>query len=186
MDKKNLEETFKGLEGTFDTQEPHKGHQHRFLKKLNTSNEVVELKRKQFSWWKPIPIAASIALLLGLVFVQFNIKQNIDTQVAEISQEISNAQFHFSSLIEEQVKALEAENSPETEKIISDTLIQLRGLEVDYTNLEQELLNGGNSKLILSAMITNFQTRIDLLNDVLSQIETIKNLKNYNDENFTI
>ena len=57
---------------------------------------------------------------------------------------------------------------------------------MDYIKLEGELLNGGNSKLILSAMITNFQIRIDLLNDVLNQIETIKNLKNYNDENFTI
>jgi hypothetical protein len=35
-------------------------------------------------------------------------------------------------------------------------------------------------------MITNFQTRIDLLQDVLDQVENIKNLKNYNDANYTI
>ena len=57
---------------------------------------------------------------------------------------------------------------------------------INYKVLEQDLLNGGNSKLILSAMITNFQTRIDLLQDVLDQVENIKNLKNYNDENYTI
>jgi len=65
-------------------------------------------------------------------------------------------------------------------------MIQLKKLETNYKQLETDLINGGNDKLILSAMITNFQTRIDLLQDVINQIETIKNLKNYNDENLTI
>jgi len=34
-------------------------------------------------------------------------------------------------------------------------------------------------------MITNFQTRIDLNNEVLEQIEEIKILKNYKNENIT-
>jgi len=65
-------------------------------------------------------------------------------------------------------------------------MLQLQRLETGYQNLEQDLVNGGNSKLILSAMITNFQTRIDLLQDVIDQISTIKTLKNQNDANFTI
>ncbi len=106
--------------------------------------------------------------------------------MAKISPEVGNTQVYFASLIEDQVKLLENESSPEAQKIISDTMIQLKKLETNYKKLETDLLNGGNDKLILSAMITNFQTRIDLLQDVINQIETIKNLKNYNDENFTI
>ena len=56
-------------------------------------------------------------------------------------------------------------------------------MEKDYKELERNLIQGGNSKLILSAMITNFQTRINLLNAVLNQIETIKILKNNGNEN---
>ena len=114
----------------------------------------------------------------------FNTSPTIEQQVAEISPEVSQTQFYFASLIEEQVRQLENESTPETQKIIDDTMIQLNKLDTNYKVLEQDLLNGGNSKLILSAMITNFQTRIDLLRDVINQIETIKNLKNYNDENF--
>ena len=110
----------------------------------------------------------------------------MEDNVAEVSSEVSNTQFYFASLIEEQVNQLESENSPETKNIIDDTMIQLKKLETDYIKLESDLQKGGNSKMILSAMITNFQTRIALLQDVLGQIETIKNLKNYNDENFTI
>ena len=186
MEKENLEDLFKELHGQFDTEEPSSGHQERFLAKLNDSNQTITLNKPRVNWWKPLSIAASLALLVALVYGQLDLNPSLEEQVAEISPEVANTQFYFASLIEEQVKELEAEDSPETKKIISDTMIQLKKLEQDYKLLENELLKGGNSKLILSAMITNFQTRIDLLNDVLSQIETIKNLKNYNDENFTI
>ena len=84
------------------------------------------------------------------------------------------------------LKDLNSEKSPETERIINDTMLQLKKLELNYTEMEQDLINGGNGKLILSAMITNFQTRIELLNEVMTQIENIKTIKNTNDANYTI
>ena len=88
--------------------------------------------------------------------------------------------------IEDQIKELENESTPETKILVDDAMIQLNKLEINYKKLEQDLLNGGNSKLILSAMITNFQTRIDLLQEVMDKIENIKTFKNYDDENITI
>jgi len=87
---------------------------------------------------------------------------------------------------EEQIKELENESTPETKILVDDTMAQLTKLEINYKKLEQDLINGGNSKLILSAMITNFQTRIDLLQEVMDKIENIKTFKNYDDENITI
>ncbi len=189
MEKDNLQDMFNDLKGSFDTEEPRSGHRERFLDKLNSSSEddkVVELRLKKKNWWKPLSIAASVAVLCLLAVGLYNSNPNVDQQLAEISPEVSNTQVYFASLIEDQVKKLENESSPETQKIISDTMIQLKKLETNYSQLENDLLNGGNDKLILSAMITNFQTRIDLLQDVINQIETIKSLKNYNDENITI
>ena len=80
---------------------------------------------------------------------------------------------------------MQGESTPETQQLIADTMTQLRTLDSDYNKMVQDLLDGGNSKLILSAMITNFQTRIDLLNEVLEQIEEIKNIKNYGNEHIT-
>jgi galactokinase/mevalonate kinase-like predicted kinase len=109
----------------------------------------------------------------------------VQQQVSKISPEITNTEYYFASVIEDQVKKMQKESTPETQKLIADTMIQLRNLDSDYKKMEQDLLDGGNSKLILSAMITNFQTRIDLLNEVLEQIEEIKNFKNYENENIT-
>tara|TARA_R110002111_G_scaffold103089_4_gene159705 strand:- start:1010 stop:1342 length:333 start_codon:yes stop_codon:yes gene_type:complete len=109
----------------------------------------------------------------------------VQQQVSKISPEITNTEFYFASVIEDQIKKMQNESTPETQKLIADTMIQLRNLDSDYKKMERDLLDGGNSKLILSAMITNFQTRIDLLNEVLEQIEEIKNLKKYKNENIT-
>lgn len=186
MEKDKISQLFDQLQGTFDIEEPAGGHQHRFLEKLQAAQGVVSIQKKKNTWWRSLSIAASAAILLAIGFGMFNTAPTIDQQVAEISPEVSQTQFYFASLIEDQVRQLESESSPETQKIIDDTMIQLKKLDANYKVLEQDLLNGGNSKLILSAMITNFQTRIDLLQEVLDQVSTIKNLKNYNDENYTI
>ena len=186
MKKENLENLFKTLQGSFDSEEPNEGHKQRFIEKLNASHKVVLINKKKSSWWKPLSIAASIAILCTVGISLFYVMPTTGEQVAEISPEVSKTEFYFANLIEEQVKKLKSESTPQTQKIIEDTMVQLKKLEVNYKKLEQDLLNGGNSKLILSAMITNFQTRIDLLQDVMYQIETIKTLKNYDDENYTI
>jgi len=186
MEKDKINKLFEGLEGTFDTEEPKVGHQARFLEKLHNSDKVVLLPKKKTTWWKPLSIAASVAVVCLITLGIYNSRPTLNEQVANISPEVSNTQVYFASLIEDQVKLLENESSPEAQKIISDTMMQLKKLESNYRLLENDLINGGNDKLLLSAMITNFQTRIDLLQDVINQIETIKNLKNHNDENFTI
>ncbi len=186
MENDNIATLFKKLQGSFDIEESQEGHQHRFLEKLQASQGLVSIQKKKNTWWRPLSIAASVVILLGIGLSIFNDSPTINQQVAEISPEVSQTQFHFASLIDEQVRELENQSTPETKKIIDDTMIQLIKLDTNYKILEQDLINGGNSKLILSAMITNFQTRIDLLQDVLDQVENIKNLKNYNDANYTI
>lgn len=185
MKKDEIEELFTRLEGDFDFEEPRAGHQERFLDKLNQSQGVVSITRKS-NWWRPLSIAASIALVCVLGWQLFDGQPTVKEQVVEIAPEISETEFYFASLIAEQVQVLRDEKSPETAKLVDDTLMQLDKLEADYQALEQELINGGNSQLLLNAMITNFQTRIDLLREVLDTIETIKNLKPADDANFTI
>ncbi|PRX55455.1 hypothetical protein [Flagellimonas meridianipacifica] len=186
MKKENLDDLFERLQGEFDVEEPRSGHQERFLDKLNQSKGVVSLHRRKNKLWKPLSIAASVTVLCLLGLQLFTSEPSIKEQVVEIAPEVSKTEFYFGSLIEQQVQELKNAKSPETARLVDDTLLQLDKLERDYANLEQELIKGGDSKIILNAMITNFQTRIDLLKEVLNSIENIKNLKSYNDENFTI
>lgn len=186
MEKDDLKYLFTNLKDSLDTEEPIVGHQERFLEKLNNTTSKTKNKSRKLMLWKPLAIAATLLLFCSLGVTYFKNSPTTAEQLAEISPEASQTQFYFANLINEQVKELEKQSSPATQQLISDTMLQLNKLEDSYTNLEQVLLNGGDSKIILSAMITNFQTRIDLIKEVLNKIETIKSLKNQTNENYTI
>jgi hypothetical protein len=113
-----------------------------------------------------------------LGFLYLNSNPSVEEQVVKISPEISKTEFYFANVIQQEINKLQNENAPATKQIVEDTMTQLTKLEYDYGKLETDLINGGNSKLILSAMITNFQTRIDLLAEVLEQINEIKKINN--------
>ncbi|MEA1784938.1 hypothetical protein U1E44_02445 [Arenibacter sp. GZD96] len=185
MKKDKLDDVFDTLQSQFDVEEPIAGHAQRFLIKLEKDARIRSIEKRKNTWWKPLSIAASLAVLLSGSYFYF-LGNSVKDQVAKISPEASKTEFYFANLINDQVKQLKSESTPETQKIIEDTLVMLQKLENDYNSLEQDLVHGGNSKLILSAMIINFQTRIDLVKDVLKKIETIKTYKNNADEDYII
>jgi hypothetical protein len=49
--------------------------------------------------------------------------------------------------------------------------------------MEAAMINGGNTKLILQAMVQNYTTRIELLEEVIHQINTINAIKEHTDGN---
>ena len=78
---------------------------------------------------------------------------------------------------------LDSERTPETESIIKDALNRIDLLEKEYATLRVDLTESGDDKRVIYAMISNFQNRIDLLQNVLKQIEEVKQLNQNNNEN---
>ena len=183
---KHIEKLFESLQGSFDQKETAAGHEIRFLEKLNEAQGTIAFIPRERTWWKPLAMAASIALIAILSIGLFLPGQTVESQVAEIAPDMPQTKIYFANLIEEQVRGFEAHRNEDTEVVIQDALRQLERLEKDYAALEQELIDGGNKNAILSAMIQNFQNRIDILNNYMSKITMINNLKTNNDENITI
>ena len=183
MKDKDLDNLFEKL--NFDIEEPHSGHRERFHKKLEAQAEVPESKGKLRSLWAPVlGIAASFLLaffLLGEFITPATSAGNSD--LASISPEMKQTQEFYTSLISKELTNLNAERTPETEAVIKDALLQMEKLEKNYNQLREDLVNSGKDNRVIHAMIQNFQQRIDLLNDVLTQIDNIKTLKNQNHEN---
>jgi hypothetical protein len=184
-DNEKLETLFKSLGGSFDREDPAEGHRERFLQRLQ-SEAAGTAREKGASGWKYLSIAATIALLIASSVFLFRPEPSMDAKVAQISPEASETTRHFAGLVSMQVTELRQMSTPETEPLIEDTLLQLGQLENDYKKLERDLIEGGDSKLLLSAMITNFQTRIDLLREVMERIEEVKQFKNESYESNTI
>lgn len=179
----NISKLFERLEGKFDMETPDENHEHRFLAKLTQqqqeNEETTDVSKPVilFTWWKHI--AAACILLLGLgIFIGSNFESGQATSEVTFSPEVENSQLYFASLIEKELEKVKAAEDEDTKEIIQDALLQLERLEKDYTSLKDELIEHGEDKRILYAMVSNFQLRIDLLESVLIQIEEIKLFKN--------
>ncbi|MFP4846329.1 hypothetical protein [Winogradskyella sp. PE311] len=182
MQKDTIKDLFDDLKDEFDITKPNEGHENRFLDKLKANDlTLVASKKSSTINWKPfLAIAASIVICLS-VFTTLN----NDTEVrdlASVSPELSETQDFFTATIENELKKLNKERSPFTESVINDALEQIKSLEKEYKKLKLELTESGSDQRIIYAMITNFQNRIDILNIVLEEIKTIKNLKTITDD----
>ncbi|WP_027137425.1 hypothetical protein [Gaetbulibacter saemankumensis] len=179
MKKEPIDNLFESLHSEFDFEVPEFGHENRFLKKLNAQNLKQE---KRYNYWKPIlSMAASLVLCFGLL-TWFNMDK--ETDLASVSPEMAETQYFFTSVISEELSKLNQERRPETEQLINDAMKHMAVLEKNYESLKQNLFDSGEDKRVIYAMISNFQTRIDLLKDVLETIENIKNFKQQDYENY--
>lgn len=161
-------------ENNFDFHEPHSGHLERFERKLNQPKKINKTS------WKWLSAAASIVLVLGFWLGSNHEKKQID--LADISPKMEEVQTYFVSTIHQELKTLENNRSLETETIIEEALEHLEELEDHYKIFLKELNNEGNSRKIINAMIKNYQQRLEILENVLKQIEQIKNPNLLNNE----
>ena len=97
---------------------------------------------------------------------------------------MEEVQNYFVTTIYNNLKNIESSRNLETETIIEEALDQLEDLEEEYIIFLTELNIAENQSKIINAMIQNYQQRIKVLDNVLQEIETIKNNNLLNDESY--
>lgn len=177
MKKDEIESLFEGLAGGFDIHETPTGHQKRFLEKLHAQNEQAQKR----TWWKPLSVAASIAAIL-LTATFFLKSEPAKADLASVSPEMAKTQSFFVATINKELRTLQSFDSPEAKALVDDALKQIAVLENEYQTLTVHLAESGNDQRVIYAMISNFQKRIELLEQVVQTMEEIKNLKAYRNE----
>lgn len=168
-----IEEVFSRLKDDLEIAPTPSGHEKRFMDRLNDLNSS---KKKSFNWWKPLSIAASVALLVTLGLTTFGTSdESID--LASVSPEMEQTQSFFMNTIHQEMEKLQSLQTEDSKKLVEDAMKRLEKLEKDYNRLKLDLLESGNDKRVIAAMISNFQSRIDILEHVITTIEEIKTLK---------
>ncbi|GER60559.1 hypothetical protein [Patiriisocius marinus] len=177
--KDELDNLFESHKGTFDTAKAPVNHLARFMEKLHQKETAVKTNN---NWLRPISIAASIVLILCLGTVGFSL---VDTEnsFASLPPEMIKTETFFKSSINTELQKLKAFNDPELQEIITETLTEIDLLEAQYSDLKEDLSQSGNDNRVIAAMISNFQDRINLLQEVQETLKDITTLKQNNDEN---
>jgi hypothetical protein len=177
MSKTTIEDLFKNLENDFDIEVPVIGHQQRFAEKLNNNKQQLATTAPKRNIWKPlIGVAASIALIVSLFL--FTSKENETIDLASISPEMAKTESVFMMTLSNELKKLDSEDMPEYQELIVDAMFQIKILEEDYNQLIFGLKENPKDTLVLSAMILNFQNRIDIIQDTKDKIEELKKNNN--------
>ena len=138
MKKDPIKDLFEKMHSELDIHEPSMNHRNRFLDRLQEQNEVKVLAdtRKPISWYRPLAIAASIAILFG-VFLSTNLFENeTPGDLASVSPEMEQTQSFFVTAIATQLEEIEEKASPETQELVNDALNQIEKLEYDYQKLK--------------------------------------------------
>ena len=171
----------------FDTTPLPNGHREAFLEKLeelcDEETKVIPLpidkdgdKDNTFSLSKILKwsAAATLAVLLGIAGLKMT---STDTTVTEVSPEIAQTQTFFSSTIKNELEQLNTLRTAENAVIIEEALAAIEKLELQYEDIKQDYKINKDSKVVIAAMIENFQNRIQVLEIAREQIKQLEELK---------
>ncbi len=183
MSKDSIDKLFEKHKNDFDIESPGLNHTERFLNKLNKQGELqlVKVDKQRRRLWKPlIGVAASVMLLIAL-FIGSQQDESY-RELANVSPKMAETEDFFTSTIAEELSKIENENAPEVQVLIQDTMARIKALEENYISLKKDLTESGDDSRVIYAMISNFQNRIDILQNTLEQIERIKQLNGQSHE----
>ena len=170
--KDKLEKTFKDRRKEFDFAEPRIGHFDRFEAKLRAGVSKKERKRTPRYW---IAVAASFLLIAGYWMGNYNTQKSLD--LADVSPKMKETQFFYTSTIQKEIDLINSRKTTDNQKIINDAFAQIKKLETDYKSLTLELKESSEDKRVIYAMISNFQKRLEVLQNLMNQLEELENYR---------
>ena len=164
----------------FDSFEPRDGHMERFTRKLNP---------RRTGLLSGIPYAVKVAAILLLVAASsiliyeqvawFFSKQNL-TNPNEISTELSEVEYYYTSLIDEKYIAIDSftSDNPEQNKILMEELEQMDPM---FKSLQKDLQVNPTDERIIHAIINHYELKLEVMGQILSQLEQVQQINENKD-----
>ena len=173
--KNTIEDFFKNNKEEFDVNEPNVGHFERFQAKLEKVDEAP--KKKGGAPWYILAVAASVLLFFGYWMGNYNQNSvNMGIDLADVSPQMEETQNFYLATIQKEVEEINSKKTTANQKIIDDSFKQLELLETNYRKLTLELKESNADKRVIYAMITNFQNRLQILQNLMDQLDEFEQL----------
>ncbi len=158
----------------FLDQEPSDGHFERFEQRLKTQKRKVRIIRLS----KSISKVAAIGLLAIMsslwAYNEFISPKEQGMSLSDISPDYQEVEFFFTSQINSKYQDIlnnEILDDSEYKKNLNQEMIRMDSL---YNELKLELGENPNDERIIQAMIRHYQTKLQVMSDILEQLNKIK------------
>lgn len=161
----------------YDIHEPSIGHFNRFQDRLKEQHQS-----KKINWYKFIAVAAILLLFFSIGLNSMYTDKGSD--LADISPKMEETQDYFNTVIHKELEQISKIKNSKNSQIIEDAFVQLNTLEKDYSKQKLALATNSENKMIIYAMITNYQKRINVLSNLLNELNEFNNINSkYNENN---
>ncbi|MGJ8594057.1 MAG: hypothetical protein ACSHXF_16020 [Aquaticitalea sp.] len=156
-----------------------KGHEARFLKKLEDELPATSIK-KRFRIWN---IAASVVVLLGLSFggyQYFNTPQEVIEpekevvtlkSLGDVSPDLKKVEDYYVANIN--LELANVKLTPQNKELFDSYILRLEELNKEYKRLSVELTEHGPNELTVSALIDNLKLRLNMLYRLKEQLNEL-------------
>ncbi|TAF32639.1 MAG: hypothetical protein EAZ57_08055 [Cytophagales bacterium] len=121
-------------------------------------------------------VAASL-LLLAVAVLSYAQFTESPSDLAAAYPELAEAESYYQNEVNvkiKQVKAIHTETPLPEEALLED----VKKLELAYNDLKNDLKDNANNEQVVSAMIQNYRTRLLILEQLLEELQKIKNTEN--------
>lgn len=169
-----LEEKIRKNKDLMDGAEPSEGHLERFQDKLAGlhEGEAPRIRKTVPKLWR---VAAVVAILAGLSITIYliNPSQTPGTLTASaLPQELRDAKLYYNNLAEKKLEKINdcAVSTSEASYIQKSAQEQISLLDSNSVKLEKQLQQDQNNPRLINALIRNYKTKSDLLDDILNRL----------------
>jgi len=173
---KNIEDIIRENKDLFEDAEPSTGHFERFNRKLEMKFQVKGSTRSIVPY---LLRAAVVTLLITLSslwtwdhFIRSGSSRMTLGQVSPQYKEVENYYVHQVNLMEGEIVNVDLKNNPEQKAML---LKEMKSMDSTYVSLQKELKSNPNDERIINAMIEHYQTKLDVMSYIVSQLKTIRN-----------
>jgi len=164
-------------------EEPKEGHFDRFEEKLRLS----ETKRKRLNLSPFLKVAAVLVIILlsANLYVHLRSQKPKIQEASVVKSDLGEASVYYTKSINNGIRELEqmAKEGVGTPKEIVQIKHELAEMDSMFVNLQKEYNSNPNDERIINAMIEYYQTKLDIVNTIKTDLENVKQLKRKKHEN---
>lgn len=181
---KTIDEVIRENKDFFEDAEPSKGHMERFNIKLELRFHKQAAKRSIVPYLLRAAVVTLLVTLSSLWtwdhFLRPSSSRMTLGQVSPQYKEVENYYIHQVNLMEGEIINVDLKNNPEQKK---ELVNEMKSMDSVYVSLQKELKANPNDERIINAMIEHYQTKLEVMNYIVSQLKTIKNENQNRTEN---
>ena len=172
---KTIEDIIRDNKDFFEA-EPSKEHFEKFTGKLETRFGRQTVKRSIVPYLLRAAVVTLLVTLSSLWvwdnYLSPGSKRMTLGDVSPQYREVENYYIHQVNMMESEITNVNIINNPEQREIL---MSETKSMDSVYVSLQKELKANPNDERIINAMIEHYQTKVDVMNYIISQLKMIRN-----------